>query len=64
MHKYQPFPGSTKGVFYFHHVPGDNIQSQTRFRLCESLDGFQQGTICAFLTAPTGDFLEVYGKGA
>ncbi|KAF5319631.1 hypothetical protein D9619_008855 [Psilocybe cf. subviscida] len=37
------FPTITRGVFYFHHVPGDTCQSQLRFRLCGTLAEFQDG---------------------
>lgn len=41
--EYIAFPARTKGVFYFHHIRGDNTQSQIRFRLCNTLDEFHHG---------------------
>lgn len=37
------FPAGTDGVLYFHHARGDNIESQIRFRLCNTLNEFQNG---------------------
>ncbi|KAF5311064.1 hypothetical protein D9619_007659 [Psilocybe cf. subviscida] len=39
-----PFPAGTRGVFCFHHVEGDDINSQLRFRLCHTLDEFVNGS--------------------
>ncbi|KAF5310730.1 hypothetical protein D9619_007660 [Psilocybe cf. subviscida] len=39
-----PFPAGTCGVFYFHHVEGDDINSQLRFRLCHTTDEFANGS--------------------
>jgi hypothetical protein len=38
------FPTGTRGVFYFHHVEGDVVNSQLRFRLCRDLDRFNSGS--------------------
>lgn len=50
------FPQGTKGVFYFHHVAQDNVQSQLRFRLCNTVDDFPHGED---LRLPDGSFWNV-----
>lgn len=43
-----------RGVFYFHHVEGDNVHSQLRFPLCHTLDEFPNGSSFLPLVRHTG----------
>ncbi|KAF5312581.1 hypothetical protein D9619_002463 [Psilocybe cf. subviscida] len=39
-----PFPPNSRGVLYYHQAPGSPTESQIRFRLCDTVGDFQQGT--------------------
>ncbi|KAF5312813.1 hypothetical protein D9619_002452 [Psilocybe cf. subviscida] len=39
-----PFPPNSRGVLYYHQASGSSTESEIRFRLCDTVGDFQQGT--------------------